>query len=81
MEANKAKSKFVYPDRLYARCKDNKTLDISYAPQTLEAVEYVRTDAFIEKAAEWLNDTLMNTDFYENEIELMEKDFKKAMKL
>ena len=48
------KSKFVYPDRLYARCKDNKTLDISYAPQTLEAVEYTRTDAFIEKACDYL---------------------------
>jgi hypothetical protein len=38
-------------------------------------------DVFIEKAAEWLNDTLMNTDFYENEIELMIEEFKKAMKL
>ena len=55
MEANEApKSKFVYPDKLYARCKDNKTLDMSYAPQDLEAVEYTRTDAFIEKAAEFL---------------------------
>lgn len=44
------KSKFVYPEKLYARCKDNKTLDISYAPQNMEAVEYTRTDAFIEKA-------------------------------
>lgn len=50
MKANKAKSKFVYPDKLYARCKDNKTLDISYAPQNMDAVEYTRTDAFIEKA-------------------------------
>lgn len=55
MKANEeSKSKFVYPDKLYARCKDNKTLDISYAPQTLEAVEYIRTDAFIEKAAEYI---------------------------
>ena len=45
-----------------------------------ESVEYVRTDAFIKKAAEWLNETLRNTDFYENEIELMVKEFKKAMK-
>jgi hypothetical protein len=54
MKANEAKSKFVYPDKLYARTNNNITLDISYAPQTLEAVEYVRTDAFIEKAVEWL---------------------------
>lgn len=56
MKANEAKSKFVYPDKLYARCKDNKTLDISYAPQTMKAVEYIRTDAFIEKACEWLKE-------------------------
>ena len=57
MSANEApKSKFVYPDKLYARTKDNKTLDVSYAPQTLEAVEYTRTDAFIEKACEWIRE-------------------------
>jgi hypothetical protein len=55
MSANEAKSKFVYPDKLYARTNDNITLDISYAPQTMEAVEYIRTDAFINKAADWLN--------------------------
>ena len=59
MKANEApKSKFVYPDKLYARTENNKTLDISYAPQTLEAVEYTRTDAFIEKACEWLKNNL-----------------------
>jgi hypothetical protein len=53
MKANEApKSKFVYPDKLYARTNNNITLDISYAPQTLEAVEYTRTDAFIEKACD-----------------------------
>lgn len=61
MKANKsAKSKFVYPDKLYARCNDNKTLDISYAPQNMEAVEYARTDyvekAFIIKAQKWLTE-------------------------
>jgi hypothetical protein len=50
------KSKFVYPDKLYARTDDNITLDISYAPQTLEAVEYIREDAFIEKAYTYLNE-------------------------
>lgn len=44
-------------------------------------IEYICTDAFIEKAAEWIDETLRNTDFYENEIELMINDFKKAMKL
>ena len=57
MKVNEAKkSKFVYPDKLYARTNDNITLDISYAPQTMEAVEYVRTDAFIEKACEWIRE-------------------------
>jgi hypothetical protein len=57
MKANEApKSKFVYPDKLYARTKDNITLDISYAPQTLEAVEYTRTATFIEKAVKFLKD-------------------------
>lgn len=59
MEANETqKSKFVYPDKLYARTNDNITLDISYAPQTMEAVEYVRTDVFIERVCDWLSDTL-----------------------
>ena len=59
MKANEVpKSKFVYPEKLYARCKDNKTLDISYAPQNMEAVEYTRTDAFIKKACKWLEDNL-----------------------
>ena len=64
-DKEKAKSKFVYPDKLYVRCKDNKTLDMSYAPQNMEAVEYIRTDAFIEKAEEFiysaLNDGIMGT--------------------
>lgn len=44
-------------------------------------IEYIRKDAFIEKAEKWLDETLRNTDFYENEIELMVKEFKKAMRL
>lgn len=38
------KGEFVFPDRLYARTRDNKTLDLSYAPQSMEAVEYIRAD-------------------------------------
>ena len=53
-------SKFVYPDKLYARCKDNKTLDMSYAPQNMKAVEYTRTDAFIEKACAWIKESITN---------------------
>ena len=82
MKANEAKSKFVYPDKLYARTKDNITLDISYAPQTLEAVEYTRTDAFIEKATKWLEDNAIEywgTEAVDNGMMIVE--FKKAMRL
>ena len=41
---------------------------ISYCINTDEDIEYIRTDAFIEKAAELIDETLRNTDFYENEI-------------
>lgn len=43
-----SKGKFVFPKFLYARTVDNKTIDVSYAPQNMEAVEYVRSD-FIEQ--------------------------------
>ncbi len=82
MKANKAKSKFVYPDKLYARCKDNKTLDISYAPQNMDAVEYTRTDAFID----WLKDCATFTDMNgkkrvdEEMYKATVEDFKKYMK-
>ena len=81
MSENKEKSKFVYPDKLYARTNNNITLDISYAPQTLEAVEYVRTDAFVEKACEWFrridyDDSIPPFETTEEFIE----GFKKAMK-
>ena len=65
MKPNEApKSKFIYPDKLYARTNDNITLDISYAPQTLDAIEYTRTDAFIDKACEWLR-THSEADYFE----------------
>jgi hypothetical protein len=67
MKANAPESKFVYPDKLFARTNNNITIDISYAPQTLEAVEYTRTDAFIEKACDFLRyyrqDTLDGTGY------------------
>lgn len=81
-ENERQKSNFVYPDKLYARTNDNITLDISYAPHTMEAVEYVRTDAFVEKACSWMkkngcgywldDSALSNSDLIE--------DFKNYMK-
>lgn len=40
--------KFVFPKYLYARTKDNKTIDMSYAPQDMTAIEYIRND-FVEQ--------------------------------
>ena len=40
--------KFVFPKYLYARTKDNKTIDMSYASQDMTAVEYIRND-FVEQ--------------------------------
>lgn len=39
------KGKFVFPNFLYARTLNNKTIDVSYAPQSLDAIEYVRNDS------------------------------------
>ena len=80
MKANEApKSKFVYPDKLYARTNDNITLDISYAPQTLEAVEYVRADAFVEKAEEFIYSALIDGIMGTANIEDFMRLFKKYM--
>ena len=79
-ENESPKSKFVYPDKLYARTNNNITLDISYAPQTLEAVEYTRTDVFIKKAAEWLMDYEFNDSPTIADRRKRVDEFKKYMK-
>ena len=69
------------PEKLYCCDKGNGNLFVDYRPfPNDESIEYTKTDAFIEKAEKWLDETLRNTDFYENEIELFIKEFKKAMK-
>ena len=73
MKANEA------PDKLYIDLFKGE-FNVSYSHAN-NSIEYVHTDAFIEKAAEWIYETLMDTDFYDNEIELMINEFKKAMKL
>lgn len=81
------------PEKLYVDVQDN--LDDSFLYGFIEKskdkdIEYIRTDAFIEKACEWLKDMAcyyahmeVNGDTYENEIvydnsKLIE-DFKKYM--
>ncbi len=39
-----SKGKLVFPNFLYARTVDNKTIDVSYAPQSMDAVEYIKND-------------------------------------
>lgn len=43
-EPEASKSKFTFPSVLYARTIDNKTIDVSYTPQSLDAVEYIKND-------------------------------------
>lgn len=40
-----SKDKFVFPNFLYARTTNNKTIDVSYVPQSLNAVEYIKNDS------------------------------------
>ena len=44
--------KFVFPKYLYARTKDNKTIDMSYAPQDMTAIEYIRNDSIEQERPE-----------------------------
>lgn len=46
------KNKFVFPKFLYARTINNKTIDVSYAPQSLDAVEYTRSDSLQQEQPE-----------------------------
>ena len=36
--------KLVFPNFIYARTVNNKTIDVSYAPKSLDAVEYIKND-------------------------------------
>ena len=46
-----------------------------------DSVEYIRKDAFIEKACEFWKDHLAGYDIYEDDIERSVESFKLAMKL
>ena len=43
-EPESSNSKFTFPSALYARTIDNKTIDVSYTPQSLDVVEYIKND-------------------------------------
>lgn len=51
-QQEKKKVKFVFPKFLYARTTNNKTIDVSYAPQSLDAIEYIRSDSIQQEQSE-----------------------------
>ena len=77
MKANDA------PDKIWVHELSARELNV---PLKEYHIEYIRTDAFIEKAAQWLKENLLNhTYVYEGEVGIgmavFLEDFKKAMKL
>ena len=74
----------VAQEKLYLHPTANCKVGASWLtfPLTNEDVEYIQTDAFIEKAAKWLEDNAIEywgTEAVDNG--MMIDDFKKAMKL
>lgn len=60
MKANEA------PEKLYFGTQGDKgLLDIYSEKESNDDIEYVRTDAFIEKAAEWLRKNADNYTWYD----------------
>ena len=74
MKANKV------PEKLYGCYKGNGNFFMDYRPfPNDEFIEYIRIDAFIEKAAKWLRNEIYTFD--PRDTEKMIENFKKAMKL
>ena len=78
MKANAPEKIYIHPDiggREFLR-------PWLHRPANNESVEYTRTDAFIEKAAKWLEDNAIEywgTEVVDNGMMIVE--FKKAMRL
>ena len=76
MKANEA------PERLYLSKNIYSTFLYQVPdPDDETAVEYTRTDAFIEKACEFWKDHLAGYDIFEDDIERSIESFKLAMEL
>ena len=76
------------PEKLYLHPNHKGEVGASWLtfPLSNEDIEYIRKDAFIEKAADWLKENLLNhTYVYEGEVGIgmavFLEDFKNAMKL
>ncbi len=76
------------PEKLYVDAKDRLSDSILYAfteKRKEDDIEYVRADAFIEKACSWLEDCINNGMWIANDVGAAEKEaiienFKKYMK-
>ena len=76
------------PEKLYVDTNDNLSDSILYGfteKRKDDDIEYIRKDAFIDKACEWLrkggSGWYLTTEFGENEIDFVKlaEDFRKAM--
>ena len=72
------------PEKIYIHVRANKELGTTWHGKkiTNSDIEYIRTDAFIEKAVKWLEDNAINywgTDAVDNGKMML--DFKIAMRL
>ena len=56
------KGKFAFPKYLYARTTNNKTIDVAYGPQSMDAVEYVRNDSLQQEPSEVDLETVVRID-------------------
>ena len=59
------KGKFAFPKHLYARTTNNKTIDVAYGPQSLDAVEYVRNDSLQQEQPKLYKDESLGSPDYE----------------
>ena len=77
------------PEKLYVDVRDNLSDSILYGfteKRTDEDIEYIRTDAFIEKAKKWFEENFMNVHRWEistyefENIQSMIDEFRNYMK-
>ena len=75
------------PKKIYIHVRANKELGTTWHSKKITNgdIEYIRKDAFIEKAADWLKENLLNhTYVYEGEVGIgmavFLEEFKQAMK-
>lgn len=68
------------PEKIYIPTKLNGALyGNRYFEEPIGGVEYIRTDAFVEKATNFLYDQLNNGTMEVGNIEKFVEDFRKAM--